>query len=64
MLSYMPEKKLIFYTPGKIGAVFSLPAKKHITIKQLLMTQEYLAHETDNPVVYIEERRVKPRSQH
>ena len=63
MLDYVSKKKLIFYTPGRAGAVFALLAKQHITIQQLLNAQEYLVHATNNPVIYIEERRLKSRSQ-
>ncbi len=59
---YISEKSLIFFTPGRAGSVFELPSKKYITIQQLLKTQEYLVHQNNKPVVYIEERRSKKRS--
>jgi len=62
MLGYLPEKDLIFFIPGKTGSVFALPAKKQVTVRQLLETQEFLVCETKNSVVYIEDRRIKPRS--
>lgn len=61
MDGYSLNKNLIFFNPGNPGAIFIYPANHHITVKQLLKTQEYLVHETNNPVVYIEDRRAKPR---
>ena len=61
MLGYLPKRDLIFFVPGKSGAVFALSAKQPITLQQLLKTQEFLAHQTNSPVVYMEERRAKHR---
>lgn len=61
MIGYSPKKELIFFIPGKIGTVFTFPAKQPITIEMLLKTQESLVRENNNPVVYIEERRMKSR---
>ncbi len=63
LCGYVPEKSLIFFTPGRAGSIFELPSKKYITIQQLLRTQEYLVHISKKSVVYIEERRSKKRSQ-
>ena len=63
MLGFSPEKKVIFFRPGRTGAVYSLPAKEYITMKTLLKIQESLVCETKHPVIYIEDRRIKPRRQ-
>ncbi len=62
MLGYLSKKDLIFFIPGTSGNVFVVPAKRHITVHQLLKAQEFLIHEAQTPVIYIEERRVKSRS--
>ncbi len=56
------ERDLIFFTPGKPGAVFSYSANHYITSTQLIKAQEFLVKETANPIVYVEDRRIKPRS--
>ncbi|MCP4551377.1 MAG: hypothetical protein GY834_04910 [Bacteroidetes bacterium] len=61
MDGYSLNKDLIFYNPGNSGAIFTYPANHHITVKQLLHSQEFLVHETNNTIVYIEDRRAKPR---
>ncbi len=63
MEGYLPNKDLIFFIPGNPGIVFIHPAKHYITVEQLLRTQECLVQKTTNPIVYIEDRRVKPRRQ-
>ncbi len=62
MLGYLPKRAIIFFIPGMPGNVFALPAKKCITVHQLSQTQESLVQVSNNPVVYIEDRRVKSRS--
>ncbi len=57
LCGYVPEKRLIFFTPGRAGPVFELPSKKYISIQQLLKTQEHLVHINKKPVDYMEERR-------
>ncbi|MEN8210950.1 MAG: hypothetical protein ABFR31_04475 [Thermodesulfobacteriota bacterium] len=63
MEGYLPSKDLIFFIPGNPGIVFTHPAKHYITVEQLLRTQECLVQKTTNPIVYIEDRRVKLRRQ-
>lgn len=63
MHGYLPRKDVIFFVPGISGNVLVLPAKKNIPVYQLLKAQEFLIHEAGNPVIYIEERRVKTRLQ-
>ena len=63
MEGYLPNKDLIFFNPGISGLLFIHPAKQYITVGQLLKAQECLVKETANPVIYIEDRRVKPRRQ-
>ena len=63
MEGYLPNKDLIFFNPGNSGIVFIHPAKHYITVEQLLKIQECLVQKTANPIVYIEDRRVKPRRQ-
>ncbi|MDM8536254.1 hypothetical protein QUF70_05830 [Desulfobacterales bacterium HSG17] len=64
MVGYLPKKDLIFFIPGTSGNVFVTPAKRYITVQQLVKAQEFLIHEAKTPVIYIEDRRVKPRSQY
>ena len=61
MEGYLPDRDLIFFNPGNSGTVFIHPAKCYITVEQLLKAQECLVRKTTNPVVYIEDRRRKPR---
>ncbi len=63
MEGYLPDKDLIFFNPGNSGIIFIHPAKHYITVAQLLEVQECLVQKTINPVIYIENRRVKPRRQ-
>jgi len=55
------EKNLIFYVPGKSGAVFTYQAGFFINDEILNNTMETLALEVDDPIKHIEERRLKPR---
>ncbi len=64
MDGYLPNKNLIFYSPGTPGVIFSHPANHYISIEQLLDAQEYLVHEINRPVIYIEDRRGNPRHWH
>lgn len=63
MEGYLPNKDLIFFAPGYPGAVYIHPAKYYITMEQLLDAQEFLTQETNNPVVFIEDRRIIHRRQ-
>ena len=55
------EKNLIFYVPGKSGAIFTYQAGYFITDEILNDTMETLALEVDDPIQHIEERRFKAR---
>jgi hypothetical protein len=55
------EKNLIFYVPGKSGAIFTYKAGNFINDELLTNTMETLALEVDDPIQHIEERRLKPR---
>lgn len=61
MEGYLPKKELIFFNPGKTGIVFTHPANQFITVIQLLNLQEHFVVTTNNPVIYIEDRRLKSR---
>lgn len=61
MEGYLPNKNLIFFNPGNSGEIFVHPAKQYITVAQLLKAQEFLVQKTTSPVIYIEDRRTKPR---
>ncbi|RLC19940.1 MAG: hypothetical protein DRH93_14625 [Deltaproteobacteria bacterium] len=61
MKGYLPDRNLIFFNPGNKGVIFVLPAKQYISVEQLLKAQECLVERTTNPVIYIEDRRVKQR---
>jgi hypothetical protein len=61
MEGYLPNKDLIFFNPGVPGIIYIHPAKYYITAVQLYETQDGLAQETENPVVYMEDRRAKAR---
>ena len=61
MCGYLPRKELIFFIPGKSGAVFTHPANHFISVEQLIRAQEWLVKETTHPVVYIEDRRNRSR---
>jgi hypothetical protein len=63
MKAYLPEEKVIFFNPGIKGILFTLPSKHHISPEQLVKAQELLVHKTSNSVIYIEDRRTKPRTQ-
>lgn len=61
MNGYLPKKEIIFFNPGKTGTVFIHEANTFISVKQLIHTQEHLVQITKNPVIYIEDRRLKKR---
>ncbi len=61
MEGYLPNKNLIFFNPGITGILFIHPAKQYIAVEQLLDAQECLVQKTNNPVIYIEDRRSKLR---
>lgn len=55
------EKNLIFYVPGKSGAIFTYQAGFFINDEIYNNTMETLALEVDDPIQHIEERRLNPR---
>ncbi len=55
------EKDMIFYNPGRKGAAFTYAASHYVTPDMLRQTTEHLEYETENPILYVEERRAKPR---
>lgn len=61
MNGYLPKKELIFFNPGKTGIVFTHAANTFITVRQLINVQEHFIQITNQPVIYIEERRLKKR---
>ena len=63
MEGYLPNRNLIFFSPGCSGAVFIHPAKCYLTLEQLIDAQEFLTQETKSSVVYIEDRRDDYRRQ-
>lgn len=60
MNGYLPKKELAFFIPGKTGSVLTHSADNHITVEQLIHTQERLV-KNNNPVIYIEDRKMNPR---
>ena len=61
MNGYLPKKAIVFFNPGKPGIVSTHAANTFITVEQLINTQEHLVQRTNNPVIYIEDRRLKTR---
>lgn len=61
MDGYLPKKELIFFNPGKAGAVFAHPANLFISVKELINVQKHLVQKTNNSIIYIEDRRLEPR---
>lgn len=61
MNGYLPQKELVFFIPGKAGSVLIHPAGNYITVEQLIHTQARLVKNNNHPVIYIEDRRMKPR---
>ena len=55
------DKNLIFYNPGIKGTVFTLAAETYVNSDLIKETKEHLEYETENPILYIEERRAKTR---
>jgi len=61
MESKKMEKDLIFFNPGKPGAVFTYKAGFFVDSELLEETVEHLEYDTENKVEWIEDRRSKPR---
>ncbi len=55
------EKDLIFYTPGKPGAVFTYSAGYAVNNDMLNQTVENLEYDIEEKVQWVEERRSVPR---
>ncbi len=55
------EKDLIFYIPGKPGAVFTYSAGFAMNNDLLIQTVEGLEHDAEARVQWVEERRLAPR---
>ena len=54
------ERDLIFFTPGKPGAVFTYRAGNTGNDTLLNQTVDHLEYDTDNHIQWVEERRVTP----
>ena len=61
MNGYLPKKAIVFFNPGKPGIVSTHEANTFITVEELIKAQAHLVQMTNNPVIYIEDRRLKPR---
>ncbi len=55
------EKDLIFFTPGKPGAVFTYQAGYAVNNDLLHQTIEHLKYDTEKKIRWVEERRAIPR---
>ncbi len=55
------DKDLIFYVPGKPGALFTYSAGFAMNNDLLIQTVEDLEYDTETRVQWVEERRLAPR---
>ena len=55
------EKDLIFFSPGKPGAVFTYKAGNAVNNDMLTQTVDHLEFDTENTIRWVEERRAIPR---
>lgn len=55
------DKNLIFFTPGKPGAVFTYQAGHAVNDDFLSQTVEHLEYDTESKIRWVEERRAIPR---
>ena len=55
------EKDLIFYSPGEKGAVFTFKAGNFYDDHLVDQTVDHLRYETENPINWIEDRRLTHR---
>ena len=55
------EKNLIFFTPGKPGAVFTYQAGYAVNDDILNETVDHLEYDTERTIRWVEERRHIPR---
>jgi len=56
------ERDVIFFNPGKSGAVFTYKAGFSLDSTLIDETVEHLEYDTENKVKWVEERRQKPRA--
>jgi hypothetical protein len=56
------DKDLIFFIPGKPGAVFTYQAGYAVNENLLNQTVEHLEYDTENHIRWVEERRTIPRT--
>ena len=56
------EKNMIFYNPGRPGAVFTFGASNFVTPELIQKTRDHLEYETENQIAFVEERRSKERA--
>jgi len=55
------EKNLIFFSPGKPGAVFTYQAGYLVNDDMLNQTVDHLEYDTENTIRWVEDRRTIPR---
>ncbi len=55
------DKNLIFFTPGKPGAVFTYQAGHALNNDLLNQTVEHLKYDTEDKIRWVEERRATLR---
>lgn len=55
------DKDLVFFIPGKPGAVFTYSAGYAVNNDLLSQTVENLEYDTEGKVQWVEERRAMPR---
>ena len=56
------EKNMIFYNPGRPGAVFTFGASNFVTPELIQKTRDHLEYETENQIAFVEDRRSKERA--
>ena len=56
------DKDLVFFNPGMPGAIFTYKAGCSVDFNMLDGAVEHLESETENTVVFIEDRRAQPRA--
>ena len=61
MIQNKLEKNLIFYIPGKKGAVFTFKAGNFYDDRLIDWTMNHLEYEMESPISWTEERRKTPR---
>jgi hypothetical protein len=56
------DNDLIFYVPGKPGAVFTYQAGNAVNQTMLSQTVDHLEYDTGSKIRWVEERRAIPRA--